>query len=133
MMIAPDQRVTAEQLDHLDTVYDGRIVHAWQAPIPRRKPAPEGAAEWECVFRVPSRKELHVFLQQIDGSSSLATRAMAPETLARACIVHVSGAGETDAKQAFDALLDRYPGIPQRVATDLAKLAGFDASDIEKK
>jgi hypothetical protein len=52
--------------------------------------------------------------------------------LARACILHVAGA-DGDAKQAFDSLLERYPGIPQRVATDLAKLAGFDASEIEKK
>ena len=131
-MITASQRITTEQLDEFDSLHDGRIVHAWQAPIPRRKPAPEGAAEWECVFRVPTRRELQMFLQQIDSGASLATRAMAPESLARACVIAVAGA-EGDAKQAFDALLERYPGIPQRVATDLAKLAGFDAGDIEKK
>lgn len=133
VMISKDQRITQEELDLFDDEHDGRIIHAWQNALPRRKPTPEGALEWECVFRVPTRRELQMFLQQIDSGSSLATRAMAPEGLARACVVHVSGGTKNDARIDFDALLEKYPGIPQRVATDLAKLAGFDAGEIEKK
>lgn len=131
-MISKEQRISQDDLDLFDDEHDGRIIHAWQSTLPRRKPTPDGACEWECVFRVPTRRELQMFLQQIDSGSSLATRAMAPETLARACVIHVSG-GKGDARIDFDALLEKYPGIPQRVATDLAKLAGFDAGDIEKK
>lgn len=131
-MITKSQRISAEKLDELDAAYDGRIIHAWQDALPRRNKQPEeGAVEWECVFRVPNRRELQIFYQQIDSSASSATRALAPETLARSCVAAVAGS-DAEPKTAFDALLDKYPAIPARVATALAKLAGFDAAEIEK-
>lgn len=130
-MIIKENRIKPEILDALDEQHDGRIVHATQDVLPRRKAPPEGAVEWECVFRVPTRRELQIFYQQIDSSVSAATRAMAPETLARSCVVAVAGSDD-EPKKAFDALLEKYPGIPNRVATALAKLAGFDAAEIEK-
>lgn len=128
-MILASDRITEEQLDKLDAEHDGRILHIWQAAIPRRgKDAPDGAVAWECVFRAPKRRELAMFTQSIDSSVSAATRSTAPETLAKMCVLHVSGSSDEPSK-AFDALLEKFPGIPLRVAAQLAKLSGFEAEE----
>lgn len=131
-MITKEQRITEEQLAELDEQHEGRIVHAWQPPFVRRgKEAPEGAVAWECVFRPPTRREMMLFQQAIDSSSSPATRALAPENLARACVIAVAGSSKP-AAEAFGELVERYPGIPAYVSTGLAKVAGFQIDAHEK-
>jgi hypothetical protein len=131
-MILKADRISDEKLDALDEQHDGRILHAWQPAIPRRgKDAPEGAAAWEAVFRAPSRREMMLFQQSIDSAASAATRALAPENLARACVIHVTGSTKP-AAEAFGDLVERFPGIPAYVGTGLARLAGFVIDQHEK-
>lgn len=131
-MILKADRISEEKLDALDEQHDGRILHAWQPAIPRRgKDAPEGAAAWEAVFRAPSRREMMLFQQSIDSAASAATRALAPENLARACVIHVTGSTKP-AAEAFGDLVERFPGIPAYVGTGLARLAGFVIDQHEK-
>lgn len=131
-MILKADRISDEKLDALDEQHDGRILHAWQPAIPRRgKEAPEGAAAWEAVFRAPSRREMMLFQQSIDSAASAATRALAPENLARACVIHVTGSAKAPA-EAFGDLVERFPGIPAYVSTGLARLAGFVIDAHEK-
>lgn len=131
-MITKEHRITEEQLDKLDAEHDGRILHAWQPAIPRRgKEAPEGAAAWECVFRAPTRREMMLFQQSVDSAASSATRALAPENLARACVVLVAGSAKP-ASEAFGELVERFPGVPAYVSTGLARLAGFLIDQHEK-
>ena len=73
-----------------------------------------------------------MFQQQNDAAASPSTRAMSTEMLARACIVHVSGGVGATVHEQFDALLERYPAIPQRVSNALGKLAGFEIDIVEK-
>jgi hypothetical protein len=131
-MILKSERITDEQLDALDAAHDGRILHAWQPAIARRgREVPEDAAAWEAVFRAPSRREMMLFQQSIDSAASAATRALAPENLARACVLHVSGSNKP-AGEAFGELVERFPGVPAYVSTGLARLAGFVIDAHEK-
>ncbi len=133
-MLLAEQRISSDDLDKLDDQYEGRIVHAWQDPLPRRngKEAPKGAVAWECVFRAPNRRELALFAQQTDAAASPATRSKAADMLAMTCVIHVSGGAKGNAREDFDALLETWPGIPARVATALGKIAGFEAEQVEK-
>ena len=131
-MILKADRISDEQLDALDAPHDGRILHAWQPAIARRgREVPEDAAAWEAVFRAPSRREMMLFTQSIDSAASAATRALAPENLARACVLHVSGSSKP-AGEAFGELVERFPGVPAYVSTGLARLAGFVIDAHEK-
>lgn len=128
-MILKADRISEAELDKFDAEHDGRILHVWQSAMPRRnQDAPDGAVAWECVFRAPSRRELAMFTQSIDSSVSAATRSMAPEMLAKACVVHVTSGGE-DVRKAFDALVEKFPGVPLSVAPKLAKLSGFEVEE----
>ena len=127
-MLTKDQRISEVDLYALEDKH-GLVMRASQAAIARRGVTPpDDAVEWECVFRAPGRRELAMFTQSIDSGSSAATRAMAPESLALTCVVHVSGA-DGDARTAFAALIERFPGIPHRVTAGIAKLAGFEAEE----
>lgn len=127
-MIIKEQRISEESLYDLEDKH-GLVMRASQPAIARRgKLPPEDAVEWECVFRAPNRRELAMFTQAIDSSASAATRAMAPETLALTCVVHVSGT-EGDPRASFAALIEKFPGIPHRVTPGIAKLAGFEAEE----
>lgn len=128
-MILKADRISDADLDKLDAEHDGRILHVFQGALPRRgQEAPEGAVAWECVFRAPTRRELAMFTQSIDSSVSAATRSMAPEMLAKACVLHVTGSSD-DARKAFDALVEKFPGVPLSVAPKLAKLSGFEVEE----
>ena len=129
-MIKKADRLTEVQYDEIDAKYDGRTVKAAQPSMARRNREP-GDVEWECVFRAPNRQEYFHFKRQCDSSISVDTRSQAQEILARTCIVHVTGVA-SDPQGAFDALLNRFPGIPESVCGELTKAAGFDAGALEK-
>lgn len=75
--------------------------------------------QWECVFRRPTRAEYKRFRSMMFNP---ATQPEAQEQLARVCVVHPS-------REAFDALLERYPAIPEAVAQDILKLAGISVDE----
>lgn len=64
---------------------------------------------WECVFRSPTRGEYKMFRAAAHNSARVAD---ANEALARQTVVH------PPSREAFDALLDRFPAIPEAMAND---------------
>jgi hypothetical protein len=65
--------------------------------------------KWECVFRAPRRAEYKMFRANCHND---ARKADANEVLAKQCCVY------PPSRDAFDALLDVFPAIPEALATD---------------
>src|SRR4051812_19368289 len=74
---------------------------------------------WEVVFRKPTRAEYKAFRARAHNPAQAAD---AQEILARACVVHPS-------KEAFDALLEDYPGIPEAASKEFTNLVGLSVED----
>lgn len=79
--------------------------------------------EWECVFRKPTRAE---YKRSRAMAHNPAQAPEAQENLARACVVW------PPSPQAFDALLEDYPGIPEKAATALGELSGLLSDETVK-
>lgn len=76
---------------------------------------------WQCAFRKPTRAEYKRFRTMATGDS----KADAQEMLARATVVFPS-------LEAFDALLEDYPAIPEAAAGRIADLTGFAVEESGK-
>lgn len=72
--------------------------------------------DWEVVFRRPNRSEYKRF------RAAAANNPDAQEMLCRAIIVYPS-------KEAFDALLEDWPGIPEASAQAIMDLAGMQSRE----
>ncbi len=105
--------ISAEQIAELEVKYQ-RIGH-----LRGKVPAGGTDSPWECVFRKPSRAEYKMFRSRSHNPSQVAD---AQEALARACVVHPS-------KEAFDALLEDYPGIPEAAGNMFKNLVGMAAEE----
>lgn len=89
--------LTKDELDKLREQNPGGIVHL------------VGAGDrYECVFRTPTRAEYKMFRANLHND---ARKADANEVLAMQVVVHPS-------REAFGALLDRFPAIPDALATN---------------
>lgn len=66
---------------------------------------------WECVFRAPKRAEYKLFRANAHNSARIAD---ANEVLAMQTVVF------PPSRELFDALLDRFPAIPEALAQDEA-------------
>lgn len=64
---------------------------------------------WEAVFRSPTRAQYKMFRANAHNSARVSD---ANETLARQTVVYPATPAE------FDALLDRFPAIPEAMAND---------------
>jgi hypothetical protein len=70
--------------------------------------------EWEVVYRRPSRAEYRRFRSSINDPQQSAD---ATEQLARSLVVYPS-------REAFDALLEEWPAIPEGSSKALLRLMG---------
>lgn len=105
--------LTKDQIDALEATHK-RISHLKGKPLPgESKPA------WEIVLRKPTRQEYKHFRSM---SHNPAQVAEAQEILARKCCVYPE-------KDAFDALLDDWPGIPEAAGGAFKDLLGLEASE----
>jgi len=77
---------------------------------------------WEVVFRKPTRAEYKKF--KADAANP-ARQSDAQEMLARSIVVHPS-------REAFDALLEDYPAIPEASSSAIAELVGFGTEEAGK-
>jgi len=100
-------RLTEEQLDDLESKHR-RIAHLQ---------GENGA--WEVVYRIPTRLELKAFRGRAHNEK---IQADAIEVLARQCVVFPP-------KEAFDALLQDYPGIPEASVQTFMDLAQVEAEE----
>lgn len=89
--------LTKDDLDEFRTKYPQGIVHIVGKDN-----------RYECVFRAPTRSEYKMFRANAHNDTR---KADANETLARQCVVHPS-------KDAFEALLDKFPAIPEALSND---------------
>ena len=78
----------------------------------------EGGA-WECVFRIPTRLELKAFRGRAHDAK---IQSEAIETLARQCCLYPP-------KDAFTALLEDYPGIPEASVNAFMELAQVESDE----
>lgn len=71
---------------------------------------------WECVFRAPSRNEYKMYRANVHNPARIAD---ASDTLAIQTVVSHS-------REAFLALLEKFPGIPEALCAsdDLKELTG---------
>lgn len=102
--------LTEEQLKELETT------HRRIARVADRN------GQWEVVFRPPNRGEYKQFRAKLHND---ALKADATEWLARACVVYPS-------REAFDALLNDYPGITDACGDAIGELAGFTVDKMGK-
>lgn len=102
--------LTDEALKELETKY-GRVA---------RVRAKDGS--WCVVFRKPKRAEYKRMRSMAHNPSQVSE---AQEVLARATVVYPSA-------EAFDALLEDYPGIAEASAKALSELAGLSVDETEK-
>lgn len=72
-------------------------------------------SEWEVVFRKPTRAEYKRFRSSINDPQNAADAA---EQLARCCIVYPT-------REAFDALLEEWPAIPEASSKAFLRLVGM--------
>lgn len=110
--------LTQEELDKL-RVDNGEIWHV------RGKNSVEYEVPWEIVFRKPARKDYKFFRA---NASNPAKQPEAQEILLRSCIL-------VPELKNFDALLDRFPGIPEcEAVSEALKIAvGMSGDEAEKK
>jgi hypothetical protein len=120
---------------------------AWAPPLPVVQIGaitvnpPPVEPPYECVFRKPKPGEYDVFRANANNESR---KAKAQEVLARATIVAVCvGSTPTIAvgsepatiaavREAFDRLLQDYPGIAEAAAGEIGELAGLAKEEQEK-
>lgn len=108
-------KITKAEIDQLEAAHK-------RVAVVRGRPDPDGATPWEVVFRKPTRAEYKMFRA---NSHNPATIADAQEKLARACVVHPS-------KEAFDALLEDWPAIPEAASGAFSRLMGLAADEDSK-
>lgn len=107
---------------------------------PEGAPAPE--PPYQVVFRVAFPGEYKHFRAQANNA---ATKASSQEIIARATVIAVSfngivtlhdgnlrSAAEKAVKDAFDALLTKWPAAPEAVAAGLMELNGMGQDEAEK-
>ena len=75
---------------------------------------------WEVIFRRPKRAEYKMYRA---NSIDPAQRAEAQETLCKQCVV------EPTSREAFDTLLDEWPGICEAATDAITSLVGLAADD----
>lgn len=75
--------------------------------------------QWEVVFRAPTRAEYKRFRSEINNPN---TSADAQEKLARTCVVYPT-------REAFDALLEEWPAIPEACSKAFSRLMGLTAEE----
>lgn len=131
--------ISEEQLEKFRADH-GEIWHVRGTPVIRKlkEPAaelqPDGTTKmvsereeipWEIAFKKPARKDYKFFKAQ---TANPAKAHDAQETLLRSCILVPALAG-------FDALLERFPGIPECPAVNsaLTEALGMDGEDAEGK
>ena len=90
--------LSQDDIDKLRAEYPQGIVHLIGA----------GGA-WEAVFRAPSRTEYKMFRANVHNSARIAD---ANETLSIQTVVF------PPSREAFNALLDRFPAIPEALANN---------------
>ena len=95
--------LTEDQLKELESTHK-RIAHIR---------AKDG--EWEVVFRKPTRAEYKRFRSSINDPQNAADAA---EQLARQCVVYPT-------REAFDALLEDWPAIPEASSKAFLRLVGM--------
>ena len=117
-------RVTPDELKSLEATH-GRVAVVFDDAYPGEgEDIPAGAVGWEIVVRRAKSAEWKMFRKQ---STTEGVASEAGEWISRVCVVRVAGAvAGKDARESFDALLDEWPAIPERVAGIVAKLSGFD-------
>lgn len=103
-------RLTQQQLDELEATH-GRIAHV------RSK-----QGEWEVVFRKPTRAEYKQYRARHHNPMQVAD---AQEILARQTVVYPS-------KEAFDALLEVWPAIPETASEAFRDLLDAQRDDSGK-
>lgn len=96
-------RLTKEQIDELEVTHK-RVAHL----------VGKGGT-WEIVIRKPTRSEYKQFRANNHNEARVAD---AQEVLARQCVVYPS-------KEAFDALLEDWPGIPEAAGKAFRELMGM--------
>lgn len=99
--------LSKEEIDKLEVAH-GRIA------IVRAR-----GAEWEIVFRRPTRAEYKQFRTRLHNPQLAAD---AQEQLARQCVVHPS-------PEAFDRLLEEWPAIPEAASGAFSRLMGLAIDD----
>ena len=97
------EKLTQQQIDELEEKWK-RIAHL------KAK-----GGEWEVVFRKPTRGEYRRFKAQINDPNQ---QSDAAEQLARVLVVYPS-------REAFDALLEDWPAIPEAASKAFLTLAGM--------
>jgi len=140
--------LTDEQLCKLEETF-GRIHEMTGKVRPRSRwapPPPDGAAPaqppYQVVFRKPTPGEYSQFRAAANAEGR---KARSQEDLARLTVVAVvtskgtaihdgekRGASETAVREAFDRLLDDYPGVAEAAADGIGELAGLAKEEQEK-
>ena len=75
--------------------------------------------DWEVVIRKPTRAEYKQFRSRTHNPAQVAD---AQEILARQCVVYPS-------RDAFDAMLEDWPGIPEAAGAAFGRLMGLAAEE----
>lgn len=110
--------LTQEQLQELETAH-GRIARVVGKPYPKiGEDATKAPPAWEVVYRQPKRAEVKMFRAKNSKNDPESV-----EALARQCVVFPS-------KEAFDALLDEWPAIPEASAEALGRLMGVQVKEL---
>lgn len=122
--VPKSDRVTPEQIKQLEALH-GRVAVVSDDAYPAEgEEVPAGAVGWEIVVRRAKASEWKLFRKQ---STTEGVASEANDWIARVCVVRVAGSPDgKDPREAFDALLDEWPAIPERVGNIIAKLSGFD-------
>lgn len=102
----PVEKLSADKINELEKLH--KRIHVLD----------DTDGEWQVVFRKPNRAEYKRFKTQINSAEHASDAA---ETLARQLVVHPS-------PEAFDALLDEFPGIPEAASKAFLRLAGAVAA-----
>lgn len=100
--------INKEQLSELEATHK-RIAHVQGKGTP---------TPWEVVLRKPTRAEYKHYRSQ---SNNPAQTADAQEILVRKLVVHPSA-------EAFDVMLEEWPGIAEACGNAISILAGFSAA-----
>jgi hypothetical protein len=85
--------ISKEQLDELKKTH-GRVVHLSDTD------EEDDTLLWECVFRVPTKREFDVYTAKQDQGIGI----KGLEQMARTIVLYPS-------REEFDALLDKFPGL----------------------
>lgn len=85
----------------------------------------------DLVIRAPSRAEYRAFRSAMHNPASVAD---AQEDLVRDLVVWCNGAGDGEARAAFDALLDEYPALCENkaVSGEVQRFTGLEFASMGK-